>query len=178
MRKLATAAAMAVLSVPGLGLAATGAADAAATMKPSAQDITWMTANAQTDLAEISLGTLATSKSPNAETLSLAKVTKAQHKAALAKLTTVAKDLHVTLPTSPNAAQLKQATQLKKLSGLTFDKTYDTDQIAGHVLSITQTKSEITKGHDSKVVGFAKYYLPIAEMHLKMAQKLKTELAH
>jgi hypothetical protein len=37
----------------------------------------------------------------------------------------------VTLPTSPNATQLKQAAQLKKLSGITFDKTYDKDQIAG-----------------------------------------------
>ena len=68
--------------------------------------------------------------------------------------------------------------QLKKLSGLTFDKTYDQDQIAGHVLSISQTKTEISQGRIAKVVGFAKYYLPIAEMHLKMAQKLKTELAH
>jgi hypothetical protein len=47
-------------------------------MKPSAQDVTWMTANAQTDLAEISLGTLVASKSTNAGTLSLAKVTKSQ----------------------------------------------------------------------------------------------------
>jgi predicted outer membrane protein len=73
---------------------------------------------------------------------------------------------------------LSQAIQLKKLSGLTFDKTYDKDQIAGHMLSISQTKSEIRKGSDSKVVGFANYYLPIAEINLKMAQKLKTELDH
>jgi putative membrane protein len=178
MKKFIAGAVMAGLSVSGLGLAATGAADAAATMKPSAQDVTWMRANAQTDLAEISLGTLVASKSTNAGTLSLAKVTKSQHKAALAKLTAIATDLHITLPTSPNVTQLKQAGELKKLSGLTFDKTYDADQIAGHLLSITQTKSEIKKGSDSKVVGFAKYYLPVAEMHLKMAQKLKTELGH
>ena len=176
MRKLATGAALAALSVSGLGLAATGAADAAATAKPSAQDVTWMTANAQTDLAEISLGTLVASKSTNTATLSLAKTTKSQHKTALAKLTVIAKASHVTLPTSPNATQLKQAAQLKKLSGITFDKTYDKDQIAGHILSITQTKAEIKKGSDTKVVGFAKYYLPIAEMHLKMAQKLQTTL--
>ncbi len=175
MKKIAAGAAMAVLSVSGLGLAATGAAQAA-TAKPSAQDITWMTANAQTDLAEISLGTLVASKSTNADTRSLAKVTKSQHQTALAKLSAVAKDFHVTLPTSPSAAQLKQAAALKKLSGLSFDKTYDQDQIAGHKLSISQTNTEISKGSAAKVVGFANYYLPIAEMHLKMAQKLKTEL--
>jgi putative membrane protein len=176
MRKLATGAALAVLSVSGLGLTATGAANAAPTMKASTQDVTWMTANAQTDLAEISLGTLVASKTTNAETLSLAKVTKSQHKTALAKLSTVAKELHVTLPTSPNATQLKQAAQLKKLSGLTFDKTYEQDQIAGHLLSISQTNTEISKGIDAKVVDFANYYLPIAKMHLKMARTLKTDL--
>ena len=177
MRKCAAGAAIVVLSVSG-AVAATGVADAASTMKPSAQDVTWMTANAQTDLTEISLGTLVASKSTNADTRSLAKVTKSQHKTALIKLSTLAKDYHVTLPTSPNATQLKQSAQLKKLSGLKFDKTFDHDQIAGHLLSISQTKSEIAKGSSSKVVGFAKYYLPIADMHLKMAQKLKTELAH
>ena len=177
MRKLATGAAMAVLSVSGLGLATTGPADAAAA-KPSTQDITWMKANAQTDLAEISLGTLVASKSSNADTLSLAKITKSQHQAALTKLSAIAKGLHVTLPTSPNAMQLKQATVLKKLSGMNFDKTYDLDQIQGHVLSITQTGTEIARGDNAKVVSFAKYYLPVAQMHLKMAQKLKTELSH
>ena len=160
------------------GVTATGAADAAATAKPSAADVTWMAQNAQTDLAEISLGTLVASKSTNAGTLSLAKMTKSQHKVALAKLSAIAKDLHVRLPTSPSAPQLKQEAQLTKLSGLAFNKTYDQDQIAGHVLSISQTKAEIKQGGDAKVVGFAKYYLPIAEMHLKMAQKLKTELGH
>src|ERR1700735_1164023 len=113
MRKFAAGAAMAVLSVSGLGLAATGAADAASTTKASSQDVTWMTANAQTDLAEISLGTLVASRSTNADTLSLAKVTKSQHKLALAKLSTLAKGVHVTLPTAPNATQLKQASELK-----------------------------------------------------------------
>lgn len=82
------------------------------------------------------------------------------------------------MPTSPSAPPLKQAAQLTKLSGLKFNTTYDQDQIAGHILSISQTKAEIQQGGDPKVVGFAKYYLPIAEMHLKMAQKLKTELGH
>ena len=178
MRKLAAGAATALLSVCGLGLATTGAADAAAKAKPSAQDVTWMRANAQTDLAEISLGTLVASKSANAPTRNLAKVTKSQHKTALSKLRTLAKDLHVKLPRSPNATQLKQAAQLKKLSGPAFDKTYDKDQIAGHKLSISQTKRELKTGRNAKVLGFAHQYLPIAEMHLKMAQTLKTKLDH
>jgi predicted outer membrane protein len=74
--------------------------------------------------------------------------------------------------------QLTQAAALKKLSGMGFNKTYDLDQIQGHKLSISQTGTEIAKGDNGKVVSFAGYYLPIAEMHLKMAQKLKMELSH
>jgi putative membrane protein len=178
MKRLPAVAAVVAMSLSGLGLATTGAANAAAAGKPSTQDVTWMKANAQTDLAEISLGTLVASKSTNASTLSLAKVTKSQHRTALAKLTAIAKGLHITLPTSPNKMQLTQASALKKLSGMDFNKTYDLDQIQGHELSISQTGSEIAKGADAKVVSFAKSYLPIAEMHLKMAQKLKTQLGH
>jgi hypothetical protein len=86
MKRLTVVAAAAAISLSGLGLGTTGVADAAAAAKPSTQDVTWIKANAQTDLAEISLGTLVASKSTNASTRSLAKVTKSQHQTALAKL--------------------------------------------------------------------------------------------
>jgi hypothetical protein len=41
----------------------------------------------------------------------------------------------------------------------------------GGFLTPSQTSAEIKHGEDSKVVGFAESYLPIAEMHLKRAQK-------
>jgi putative membrane protein len=179
MKKIAIGAAVAALSVPALGLAAAGSAGAAtgtATSKASAQDAKWMKSNAQTDLTEISAGKLVLSKSSNADTRRLAKVTKAQHTLALSKLRGLANRSGVTLPTSPNAMQLQQAAALKKLSGLPFDRAYDKAQIAGHRLSISQTKLEINKGTDRPVVAFAKHYLPVAEMHLKMAQKLKGEI--
>jgi predicted outer membrane protein len=181
MKRIAAGAATVALSIPGLlGLAATGTAGATTTAasKPSAQDLKWLRSNAQTDLAEISLGTLVQKKSSNAGTLRLARITKSQHKTVLAKLRVLAQDLHVTVPASPSSAQLKQASQLKTLSDLTFDKTYDNDQITGHKLSIGQTKLETRKGTNSRVVRFAKHYLPIAEMHLKMAEKLKRALTH
>jgi putative membrane protein len=176
MKRFATGAAIAVLCVPAAGLAETGSAGAAttaATGKPSAQDIKWMKSNAQTDLAEISAGKLVQSKSRTPGVLRLAKVTETQHAQVLAKLRALAQHLKVTLPTSPNTMQQAQAAALKKLSGVDFDTTYDLDQIAGHKLSISQTETEIKKGTTSTVVGFAKTYLPTAEMHLKMAVKLK-----
>ena len=179
MKRITMRAAVAALTIPVAGLAAAGTADiasAAAAQKPSAQDVRWMKSNAQTDLTEISAGKLVLSKTGNVDTRKLAKVTKAQHTTALSQLRRLAKRSGVTLPTSPNPMQLKQAAALKKLSGLTFDRAYDKAQIAGHKLSISQTKTEIKRGADGQVVAYAKQYLPVAEMHLKRAQKLKGEI--
>ncbi len=42
-------------------------------------------------------------------------------------------------------------------------------EISGHEVSIVQTQAEIAEGSDPAVAGFARYYLPMAEMHLKLA---------
>jgi putative membrane protein len=179
MKRIVVGAAFAALSVPAFGLAAAGSAGAAtrtASSRASAQDVKWMKSNAQTDLTEVSAGKLVLSKSSNVDTRRLARITKTQHTMVLAKLSKLADRSGVTLPTSPNAMQLRQAAALKKLSGLPFDRAYDKAQIAGHKLSISQTKLEVKKGTDNTVVAFARYYLPVAEMHLKMAEKLKGEI--
>jgi putative membrane protein len=179
MKRIVMGAAAAALSVAAVGLATAGAAGAtgrAAMSKPSAQDVKWMRSNGQTDLTEIAAGKLVLAKSGNAPTRQLAKVTKRQHAMVLVKLTKLAHGSGVTLPKTPNAMQRKQAAALKKLGGLTFDRAYDKAQIAGHKQSISQTKLEIKRGTSSTVVAFAKHYLPVAEMHLKMAEKLKGQI--
>jgi putative membrane protein len=175
MRKFATGATVSLLAISGLGVGAGGAAAAA---KPAKQDATWMKSNAQTDLAEISAGKLVRMRSTNSATMKLAKVTETQHKMVLAKLQRLASKLDVTLPTSPSQKQLRQASMLKAKTGLTFDRYYDTIQIAGHQQSISLTKREIHNGQNPTVVSFAKHYLPFAQMHLKMAEKLKSTLSH
>lgn len=169
----ATVSALALVGVVGLSAAP---ALAATTSGPSAQDVTWMKSNAQGDLAEISIGTLAMSKSSNPGVLNLAQVTKSQHTVVLGKLQALAKSLDVVLPTSPSAAQQALGNQLSGLSGSAFDLTYDMDQIAGHEQSIAETQTEISSGSDASVISFAEYYLPIAQMHLQMAESLHAQL--
>ena len=141
----------------------------------SAQDEKWMKSNAQTDEAEITIGAIALKRAEFPETKMLARVTRRNHKTALRKLVRLAKKLDVLLPATPNAAQIKAAAKLEKVSRSRFDRTYDLIQIAGHVLSIKQTKTEIRKGLNVSVVKFARYYLPIAQSHLRMT---KRALAH
>ena len=183
MRKIMIGtAALALTAALGTGTAviSSGPAEAAttapATIRPSAQDVIWMKTNAQTDLAEIALGKLAMAKSHNTDLLMVAKVTLNDHEAALAKLKAVAKKENVTLPTQPNAEQRETGAVLKTFSGARFNLNWDTNEILGHKLSIKQTGTEISKGSAPAVTAFAKYYLPVAKMHLAMTEKLYQEL--
>ena len=182
MRKIMIGtAAFALTAALGTGTAvisgsAQAATTATATAKPSAQDVTWMKSNAHTDYAEISLGKLAMAKSHNADLLMVAKVTLENHETALAKLKVVAEKEGVKLPTQPDAEQRATAAVLKTFSGAKFNLNWDTNEILGHKLSIAQTNVEISKGSASAVIQFAKYYLPVAKMHLAMVEKLHQEL--
>jgi hypothetical protein len=97
-------------------------------------------------------------------------MTLTDHQAALAKLQTVAAQLGVPVPTEPSPEQKKNAETLKAVDDASFDLTYSQIQVAGHQQSIAGTNQEITAGSDPAVIDYAKGYLPVATMHLEMAQ--------
>jgi len=180
MIKLARAATTAAaVSAAGLTLGAsllTGLpAASAATIRTvastaSAQDTTWAQSNAQTDLAEIAIGQIAEQRALHAATKALAQKTMSDHVKALAELKQVASQTGITLPTTPNATQQAQAAELKSIAASQFDVTYDSLQIQGHELSISQTNTEMADGSSTAVKNFAAVYLPVAKMHLQMAE--------
>ena len=174
MRRLAVlaVAAAAVLLPVGMGAPASAATLAA----PSEVDTTFLQANAQTNLAEITLGTIVESRGASDATLALAEKTKADHQAALTKLQALAQELQVTLPTEPNATQQAAAAQLQSASDDEFDLTYAQIQVAGHQLSIANTNTELASGSDESVQAYASGYLPVAQMHLTMATDLLASL--
>jgi putative membrane protein len=152
------------------GMLAAAPAQAAETVAPSAQDIMWAQSNAQTDLAEITIGQIAEQRALRPDTIELAEVTMSDHEKALAQLKAVAAQVGITLPTTPNAMQQAQAAELRTIPSGQFDATYDTFQIQGHEQSISQTQTEIADGSNAAVRDFAMTYLPVAEKHLQMAE--------
>jgi putative membrane protein len=146
------------------------AAPAQAAGTVSAQDSMWAMSNAQTDLAEITIGGIAEQRGLQPDTKTLAQVTMTDHENSLAQLKTVAAQVGITLPTMPNATQQAQAAQLKTVPSAQFDATYDSLQIQGHEQSISQTQAEIANGSNAAVKSFASSYLPVAEKHLQMAE--------
>lgn len=169
-RATAAAAAFSIAGLIGTGVLTTLPADAAGTASVSTQDTTYAQANAQTDLAEITIGQIAEQRALHSDTRNLAQVTISDHQKALAQLKTVASQAGITLPTAPNPTQQAQATQLKTVASSQFDATYDSIQIKGHELSISQTRTEIADGSSAAVRDFASGYLPVAEKHLQMAE--------
>lgn len=142
----------------------------------STQDTTWAQATAQTDLAEITIGHLAQQRAQHSATKMMAQVTISDHTKNLNQLKQIASQEGITLPTAPNPTQQSQAAQLKSVPSSQFDATYDSIQIKGHELSISQTRTELANGSSSAVKGNAQAYLPVAEKHLQMAESDYTAL--
>lgn len=171
MRRILTAVTLAALSV-GLGVGLAGTAVAA----PSDQDTVWLKGNAQTNLAEITLAGITMTNGQSTGVMNLATVTKTDHTAALATVKKLAASKNIDLPTAPNADQKATAAKLSGLNGGAYDLAYATAQVAGHVKSIAGTETELSSGTDADIVAFAKYYLPVAQKHLVMAEQLVTDL--
>ncbi len=158
-----------LLAVLAVLVPATGALAApAATV--SRTDAAFMRGNAHTDLAEITIGGIALDRSTDSAVRELATVTISDHTTALSQLSAVASDTGVHLPDQPNTSQRKAAARLATVPAGAFDLTYLQVQVAGHEKSIAATRHEIAAGTDPEVIAFAKGYLPVAEMHLKMAR--------
>lgn len=161
----------AVLATAGVGIAAAQPGGPGGGQL-SQQDQTFMTQNAQTDLAEVTVGQLAAQRATTAPIRQAAQTIASDHQQVLSKLQDLARTLHVTLPNSPDATQQQLAQQLNATSGAAFDQAYLQGMIQGHQTSINQTQQEIQSGSNPQVIDFAKSYLPGAQKHLQMVEQL------
>jgi putative membrane protein len=178
MKSLNRAATAAMVSAAGLAVGSgllLGAVPAGAATVTSAGPAHGQ-ATAQTDLAEIAIGQLAQQRAEHSATKMMAQVTISDHTKALASLKSVASQAGITLPSAPSATQQAQAAKLKTVASSQFDATYDSIQIQGHELSISQTRTELAGGSSTAVMNNANAYLPVAEKHLQMAESDYTAL--
>ena len=166
----------ALAAAAGLSLTGVVAAQAAPAARLNASDIAFLKSNEQVNLAEIALGGIVLQRSHGPRARELARMTIRDHRKAMAANKDVARKDGVRLPTQPSAAQRKTAAALRTAKRPAL--TYFQDQVAGHKTSIAQTKAEIKHGSKPDVVRYAKYYLPIAQMHLRMSERDLRHLQH
>src|SRR5579875_1432873 len=150
---------------------APAATAAAAATAPNAQDKAFMTANAQTNLAEISLSNLALKHTQNIDVRNLAVTLLKGHQKAQQQLAQVAKAVHFALPSSPSLAQQSEVVRLSTVAPYDFDKSWLVAEQNGHLTSIKNTQTEIEHGSDPAVLAYAKTYLPVAQMHLGLVNQ-------
>lgn len=136
----------------------------------TAADATFVTANEQSNLAEISLGKLGGMRGRDSATKDLASTTLSDHMTAMTKLTSAAKQAGARLPQSPNSMQLAVANQLKRVPGKSFDLMYAQAEVTGHELALAGARTERDTTTNAELKSYAVYYIGIATMHLHMAQ--------
>ena len=167
-----TLGAIGALALTGTGLSlGTGVAHAADLKATgvSSQDKTFVVSNAQSNLAEITLGKLGNQRAQSASVKELASVTLRDHLRLQEELKKAASSGGYQLPTQPNTMQRATAAQLKNTPTAAFDLAYSTAELKGHVLAIAAAGSETQLGSDSAVKAYATDYIPVATMHRNMA---------
>ena len=166
--KSAASAALAA-SIVAVALVGVGASTAVARPNATAQDQAFVTSNAQSNLAEIALGTLGEQRAGDAGSRALAQVTLRDHTRLQANLTAVAKAAGLTLPSAPNAMQQATAAALKATPAGAFDLAYAKAEVLGHQLAIAAARTETRSGGSASITSYATGYIPIATGHLDMA---------
>jgi putative membrane protein len=157
----------AVLAVPTAGPAS------AASANVTDQDKMFLRQNAQTDLAEITLGKYVGDHTRDDKVRKFAEMVVSDHQKALDQVRAAAKAVHFGLPNAPTSAQRQSANWVMSQHGTTLDHRYVRGEIAAHQMSIAQTKTELNDGSNHRVLQFARTYLPVAKDHLKDAKKLR-----
>jgi len=167
MRKTVTAAALAGMF--GLASVAVAGTASAATPSLSAQDRTFMQSNQQSNLAEITIGQLALRRAQYPATRELATKTLGDHQVLSARLSALAGQYGVSLPTAPNPTQQQLAATLQAVPASGFDRTYDAGQVSSHQTALAGTNAELMSGSSSAVRSYATFYTQLATPHLTMA---------
>lgn len=154
--------------VPAVCALAVAAVPASASARV-ASDASWLQSAIQADMAQVQAGQVGESKASTKTAMALAKAMVADHAALLSRAEKVANAAKITIPTSTTTAFATELATLKTESGQTFTVQFVKDEISGYEQFIAQTETEINSGSSAAVKAVARYYLPIFQDHLKLA---------
>ena len=139
---------------------------------PNQQDVSFVQAAGQSNLAEITEGNIALQRAPEASVRDFGTRMVTDHTSQLMMLTSAAANASIPVPAAPIPAQQAEAAQLSQLSGTNFDRVYLQDQVAGHQSTLAILQQEIATGQDRGLVGVAQAAIPVVQDHLNMAEML------
>ncbi|MGY1751568.1 DUF4142 domain-containing protein [Blastococcus sp. SYSU D01042] len=155
---------LALLPVAVVGAVVLTAAPALAA--PSEQDVAWMQAAHQSNLAEIAAGTAAQQSATTPEVKQLGQMFVQMHTELDTALTQAAQQLGVQLPAEPTAEQQRQLAAVQQNTGRAFDTAWIAQQIGSHTTTLAATQRELQNGSDPAVLEQARTATPVVEQHL------------
>jgi putative membrane protein len=160
MRKLSRL--LAPAAVLGTVVLLAGPAQAA----PTSQDVTWVQAAHQSNLAEIAAGTAAQQQATTPEVKQLGAMFVQMHTELDAALTPVAQQLGIELPAEPTPDQKAQLAAVQANTGRAFDTAWIAQQIGSHSTTLAATQQELKAGSDPTVLAQAQAATPVVQQHL------------
>jgi putative membrane protein len=131
---------------------------------------------AQSGLAEVELGQLATQKATNPEVKQFAQRMVDDHTKANEQLKQVAQQEQIKVPDTVDAKDKAKKDKLEKLSGAKFDRAYMADMVKDHKKDVSDFRSESKNAKSPAVKNFAAQTLPTLEDHLKQAQQVESTI--
>ncbi|HXB50091.1 MAG TPA: DUF4142 domain-containing protein [Streptosporangiaceae bacterium] len=192
LQKMAACAGIAVgLAAASSGIAATagaaaaGASVSAANAGPAAsrtaqpvsrQDRMFMDEASQINLTEISLGGYMQAHATATAAKNLGGRYVRDHTAAQANLRALARRLHVTVPTTPSAQFKSMLAGVEGQKGRNLDVAFAKASVSGHQTAIAIFRKEEAAGSNSSVKAYASHYLPMLQMHLRLAKQAESAL--
>lgn len=146
-----------------------GTSDAGAMVGKS--DHMFMTKAAQSGMMEVQAAEIAMQKAQSEEVKQYARKLKDAHTAANAKLTAIAKERGVQLPSDLGTHQA-MLSQMNSFSGADFDRAFMRAQVEHHKKDVKEFQKAANRSMDSDLKEFASSTLPTLEEHLRTAQEL------
>ncbi len=142
----------------------------------NSQDSLFMKMVSYSNNDEIGAGAIAATKGSYDSVNMFGSEMVSDHGKAEKSLDSVAGNLNISVPSTPDSAHQAIAAMLQTLSGHTFDTTYINGQVTDHMNTLTVFQQELSNGNNQQVKNYAQTNLPMIQMHLQMAQAIQQAL--
>jgi putative membrane protein len=133
---------------------------------PSQEDVAWIQAAHQRNLAEIAAGDAAQQQGTTQEVKDLGARLVQTHTELDTALTRAAHELGIEPAASPTPAQEQQLAAVQANEGTAFDTAWISQQIGSHLTTLSLTREELEEGSDPTVLELARTSTPAVEQHL------------
>ena len=138
----------------------------------AAEETQFMKDAAQSGMAEVKMGELASSNGESQQVKAFAQKLVTDHGKVNAELKQLATRKGATLPDTVSEQQKTMLQHLSGLKGSEFDSAFKQHAVQGHQKSVDKFKTASEKATDADLKAFAAKTLPTLQQHLALAKQL------